>query len=329
MYRCLLVPLDGTVFGEEALPFAVSIARRSSALLRLAHVHLPPILPSGIETAVLPVMWIETTRDEKRAYLADLSSRLSARHDVRVTTCMREGEVASALAQEAADCSAGLIVMTTHAHVGVRRLWHNGVADQLGRDSSLPVLLIRHDDPALLSDPPAAGERDIRRILVPLDGSREAEAAIPHAVRLGRVFGARFTLFRVVQPQSMLAHSLLAQDMMPAHQLIEKEEAEALGYLEEVAAGLRREGLEVETELATAQDVAQAILERIRRGGPDPTADVDLVAIRESDRGSVTRLLFRGVVDTLVRETPVPVLVLRSVPMRERTRVVEAGLAMG
>jgi len=40
MYRAILVPLDGSAFGEQALPVALSIARRAGASVRLAHVHV-------------------------------------------------------------------------------------------------------------------------------------------------------------------------------------------------------------------------------------------------------------------------------------------------
>ena len=42
MYRTILVPLDGSVFGEHALPLALGIARRSSATVQLVHVCTPP-----------------------------------------------------------------------------------------------------------------------------------------------------------------------------------------------------------------------------------------------------------------------------------------------
>jgi nucleotide-binding universal stress UspA family protein len=41
MYRTILVPLDGSAFGEHALPLALSIARRLAASVELAYVHTP------------------------------------------------------------------------------------------------------------------------------------------------------------------------------------------------------------------------------------------------------------------------------------------------
>ncbi len=42
MYHSILVPLDGSPFGEHALPYAFDIARRTGAQLHLAHVYDTP-----------------------------------------------------------------------------------------------------------------------------------------------------------------------------------------------------------------------------------------------------------------------------------------------
>jgi nucleotide-binding universal stress UspA family protein len=42
MFRSLLVPLDGSPFGEQALPFALSVARLAGATVQLVHVLVNP-----------------------------------------------------------------------------------------------------------------------------------------------------------------------------------------------------------------------------------------------------------------------------------------------
>jgi nucleotide-binding universal stress UspA family protein len=41
MWRTILVPLDGTAFGEAALPYALRLARQVNAGLRLVHAFPP------------------------------------------------------------------------------------------------------------------------------------------------------------------------------------------------------------------------------------------------------------------------------------------------
>jgi nucleotide-binding universal stress UspA family protein len=69
MYRNLLVPLDGSTFGEHALLFACSIAQCTGAVLHLAHVH---VLNDPIYIEGMPVIDAELhslAREHERAYL--------------------------------------------------------------------------------------------------------------------------------------------------------------------------------------------------------------------------------------------------------------------
>lgn len=312
MYRCMLVPLDGTAFGEHALPLAVSVARRSGATLHLAHVHLPRIVPSGAETAALPPAWIEMTWDEKKQYLEVLAAQLRGEYAIRVETRVLEGSVAGALEHQAMSCAAGLIVMSTHGHVGLSRLWHHGVADQLSRDLPLPILLVRPGDP---EEPPDFSEEpDFGHILLPLDGSAEAEAVLPHAVRLGRSFAARYTLLRVIQPETVIGYSLLGQDAHLNQHRLHQELTAARQYLNAVAERMRSDSLEVKTEVVVSQDPAGAVLERVRSSAENPLQRIGLVALDAHPRSAVTRLIFRSTADALLRESPVPVLLFQAAP---------------
>ncbi|HEU4455211.1 MAG TPA: universal stress protein [Longimicrobiaceae bacterium] len=325
MYRCILVPLDGSPFGEHALPYAASIARRCGAVLHLTHVHLPPIVPSGAETAVLPPAWFEMTRDEKRTYLDALGARVASTYGIRVETRLMEGGVATALERHAMSCAAGLIVMSTHAHVGLSRLWHHGVADQLSRDLPLPLLLVRPDTDV----PPGEGEEEPRltHFLLPLDGSEEAEGMVVHATRLGKAVGARYTLMRVVQAEPALGQSMLGQDATLNQQRIHSDHTAARQYLNAVAERMRSSSLEVETEIVAAPDVAGAVIQRIRKGEGDARGRIDLVAIETHPRNAMSRLLFRGTTDTLVKESPVPVLVFHQSPVPTPQLAGAVGLA--
>lgn len=41
MIRSILVPLDGSPFGEHALPLALAIAAKAGAEVQVVHVHVP------------------------------------------------------------------------------------------------------------------------------------------------------------------------------------------------------------------------------------------------------------------------------------------------
>ncbi len=87
-------------------------------------------------------------------------------------------------------------------------------------------------------------ETAINKILVPLDGSRLAEAMVPYATGLAKAAGAGIVLFQAV----------------PLHGNTET----AAAYLEGVASGLRQSGIGVATDTSEG-DIAQEIVGAARR----------------------------------------------------------------
>src|SRR5690606_15327032 len=88
-------------------------------------------------------------------------------------------------------------------HGGISRAWLGSVADSFIRQSAAPVLLVR---PAARRQPGApARPAHFRHVLIPLDGSETAEGVIRHAVELGGLAAARYSLLRVVTPLAVVA----------------------------------------------------------------------------------------------------------------------------
>ncbi|MBI3946282.1 MAG: universal stress protein [Armatimonadetes bacterium] len=140
------------------------------------------------------------------------------------------------------------------------------------------------------------------RILVPLDGSPAAEAALPHAREIARRFGARVLLLRVVEPLVVPAWpSFAGPDLGVRDQPGDATAAEA--YIREQAAACSGEGVAVES--------------RVRRG---PSADeilacigeeaVDLVVMAAHGRGGFFERIAGRTAEAVLARTPVPVLVV-------------------
>ena len=100
----------------------------------------------------------------------------------------------------------------------------------------------------------------IRRILIPLDGSNGAEAALAHGALLGKAFGAEIHLLRV------LSRSESARSGDPVDPLAWRlARARASTYLSRVSKDLKEEGLEVITEVQEGVP-GEVIVETLRRG---------------------------------------------------------------
>lgn len=257
MYRSILAPVDGTAFGEHALPFAATLARRSGATLHLIHVHQPVSSPASMETLAYRGAWNEIVREQEAGYLEGLAERLARAHSIPVETHMVEGEVAAGITAVARECGAEVVVMATHGRSGLARLLHHCISEQIAREIGIPVLVARpaRDD----DEPELAEERQLRRVLVPLGGTEGGGSILDAAIEIGRLFRARFTLLSVVQPEFAAGGKLIRNPTELHHQLLRAQTA-ARQYLNALAERMRADGLEVEAVVRFAPDVTTGIV---------------------------------------------------------------------
>ena len=77
MLKSILVPLDGSGFAEQALPWAACLARSTGSLLELVRVHDPvPPWTIASEGAVAATAFDPSIRDAEEQYLANCVVRL-------------------------------------------------------------------------------------------------------------------------------------------------------------------------------------------------------------------------------------------------------------
>jgi len=285
MYRTLLVPLDATPFAEQALPYALSIARHLDASLDLVHVHVLYALsdPACGRFAYSPQLDREK-KQEEQLYLEGTAKWLGAVTPVRMSTAVLKGLDTESILQRIADCKADLIVMTTHGRGPLGRFFLGGVADEVIRHSTVPVLLIHPREPA----PHLVPEPFLDHVLVPLDGSPLAERALEPALALIRSRAGQCTLLRVVERSSEEGEQIAAQK-----------------YLDGIASRLRAEGVSVQPLVVSAQSPSAVILEQARN------RHCDFIALATHGRSGVRRLLLGSVADKVVRGASTPVLVYR------------------
>lgn len=301
MLRSLVVPLDGSEFSERTLPLAGRLAAATGAKLHLAHVHVshpPDQLLSNTQFHYEGLAMEEYDarhRSDELEYLARLGA--SVGNGTAVDTTLLEGNVAEEIAAYASSVSADMVLITTHGHTGVSRMWLGSVADALVRLTTLPLLVIH---PAHGGHVPA-DVTSFRHIVVPLDGSELSESILEPAVDLARAAGARLTLAHVVSSSAVLGtriFPLLPDDVAPA---IEK----ATAYLGRLAGELTSEGVEVGVHVEEHDAPGRAI------AGIAEKLDADLIALATHGYGGLKRALLGSVADKVLRSSPLPLLVQR------------------
>jgi len=299
----LLVTLDGSEFGEHALPFAEAIAARTGGSVTLSHVLCrdPPTdllqnTPFQYEGVNMEA-YSEKHAEDQRRYLNQKVQELQhAMPGAQVRGELLEGYVTEALERHATEIGADLVIMTTHGRTGFSRAWLGSVADSLVRNSRFPLLVIRP-----LEDGLSFPEARFQHFLVPLDGSSTGEGILGPAVALARVMDARFTLFHVVAPYVTVGARM---SPLPAGRRDRRLE-NAEKYLSEVRTRIQDEGIESEVVIESHFSPARAILQAAEERA------VDLIAIATHGYTGVKRAFLGSVADKVLRAARWPLLLDR------------------
>ena len=240
----------------------------------------------------------------------DLSGRLRklveqlAHHEIRAEYEIVSGRPADEIVGIARRRGCDLIAMFHHARPAAARGVLGSVTDKVVHSSPVPVLTMAPER-AGLYEGHRAWTRAYRRIADPrmtsimltLDGSRLAEAAIPYVEDLAGRLSLRVLLVRAVKPtRSAPLHA----DSSNGNQQVSPEEKEAATYLDAVASRLRGIGLVVRSTVLSGDKVV-AIADMARQSGPD------LIAVATHQR---PRWGLGSVAEGLIRRAEAPVLVV-------------------
>jgi nucleotide-binding universal stress UspA family protein len=303
MLTKILVPLDGTRFAEAALPYAMYLAQRDGAALQLATVWPP--MTSIIDTAdwiKQLEIWEENRRAESRRYLSEVARRIQGVLGRTVSVKYLLGRPNKELARAAKRTKADLVVMATHGHGPVNRVWLGSVADHYVREGSVPVLLVRpHEELPEVELVPA---RPFRKILVPLDGSELAEQALRKSLLLGSgPKTTQITLLTVVGfPVPMATPE--GGVVLGSEELLNALREAAAGHLTRMAKHLETWGCKVDTRVVAEPITWKAIVDFATSGG------YDLIAMATHGRGGATRVMLGSVADKVLRSSSVPTLLI-------------------
>ena len=307
----VLTPIDGSERALAAIPWAAALAGPNGRVV-LVRVIPPdrtqresPLAAAGIgdESGAqrgddTPTSAAEADLDEAAATLA--GSGVPADRVVQIGE--PDEEIVAAVARQGAD----LIVMASQGRGALGRVIFGSVADRVARTATVPVLVVRA---------PEEGGRQsvaITRLVVPLDGSEIAERALPVAVDLARRLGSSILVVRAIDPVTTVPVArgvFVAAPTVSAEitdRIWQEAESEAQATVANALSRLQDAGIDAPGAVLTGSPFF-AITEIVEPG--------DLIVLTSHGRGGVRRWLLGSVVEKLVREAPVPVLL---VPAAER-----------
>ena len=305
----ILLATDGSKEAELATQTAVDLAQKTGSELHVVHVFgiTPwyPVYPEGTdfdETALEdPLVEVDLQRISEQQARELLDKEVEKVRSVGGTVArahLREGGAPQEIVGLAEEIGAGLVVMGSRGEGGIRRALTGSVSDSVVRHAHCPVLVVRD------------GEREEThlpgRILLALDGSKEAHAASRMAAELADRTGSEL-------------HVVHVGEVTPVYH------PEMRGYrvrFEELREEARRRLQEQVEDVikATGTTVADA---HLRMGRPDEEIvvlgeDIGARVLIAGSRGlgGIRRALMGSTSASIVRHAHCPVLVVR--PQKDR-----------
>ena len=298
MYERILVTLDGSKLSESILPYARSFARA----LKIPVEPLQVIDPDTLMPLVVAKHGhyhdvLTAEREYSSNYLRQVATSFSGSSSV---DCSVEiGKPAEVIVDRAAAQAGTLIAMATHGRSGVKRWLLGSVADKVLHAAANHLLLVRTTEEIKKTEAVS-----LKRVVVPLDGSKLAEMVIPHALELARKMDLEVVLLRAYAlPTPVYSAEDYAPDLGELWEQIKKEAQE---YLAEKVDHLHKEGLRKVSTVLLEGYAANKIID-LGRERPE-----SLVAMCTHGRTGVGRWVMGSVTDRVVRHSGDPVLVIRA-----------------
>jgi nucleotide-binding universal stress UspA family protein len=285
MYKRILVPLDGSGLAEGALPYAEGVATRLHSEVILLTVCAPG----------------DSLERPLKAYLEKRAGELSSL-GIEASPLVVHGNTANEILDFAEKNDINLIIISTHGYTGPS-IWPLGsIANKILQKSRIPLLLIRSRElEAVLR------EKELRKVLVPLDGSQFAEGIVPYVEGLTKGIENEVILIRViesVQIPDIVRHTAGFDEKKYEKELMARAEKEAKRYLSKEESALRNKGVKVSSTSLSGMP-AQTILQYAEDNS------ISLIALSTHGFSGITKWAYGSVASKIIDSSSKPVLLVR------------------
>ena len=302
MIKRVLIPLDGSELAEQVIPHLLRFVAPERTELLLMTALSSFILPSLNNTirALASEQIAISHEDEINERLHAVAQQLN-QNGFRIESKCLPGTAAENILRLAEEAYVDLIAMSTHGRTGLGLALLGSVADEVVRNARPPVFLVS----ARIAVQPDSLPRTI---LLPLDGTPLAEAAIPAACQFAQATGAMIHLVRVVEPhdsgnagEGLTTGQIFSDlDNTEGQPIIRQ----AVCYLERIRLRLQLAGITCRYHV-TAGGPADSII-RIAHA-----ENADLIVMSTHGRTGVERMVYGSVASQVISTTPCPLLLMR------------------
>jgi nucleotide-binding universal stress UspA family protein len=188
-FKNLLVPVDGSTSCLRAKQLAASIAKKFQSKVTVVHVvshdFMHPELKAHHQLPALVLHELDRVYLKAGKKILRHAEELFLEEDIVVETELIKAEdPAETILEMAKERSCDLIVIGNRAKTQHERFELGSVTEKVSMYAPCPVLITK-------------GKTEVHKLLVAVDGSKQANKALDYAVAIAKNFGARITLLYV------------------------------------------------------------------------------------------------------------------------------------
>lgn len=272
--RPIIVGVDFSDCSINALEHAISIARKAEIDLHMVWVKKPDeALPDFLKSDKDP----STVVDEHFHRL--LEKYQPELPNSTITYSIKDGKVHKEMVALATEMDAAMMVVGTHGSSGFEEMWIGSNANRIVSQSPCPVITIR---------PGLNINRDLTRIVLPIDSTLETRQKLPFTTLMAKLFDAE-------------VHVVLTftTKVATVRRQIEEYAQQSIKYLHENKVKYKVEYLEVKNMVDDLLTYAKGV-------------DANLISIMTEMEKSTWNLWLGSYAQQLVNHSPIPVLTIHA-----------------
>ncbi len=284
MFEKMVLLLDTSETAEAVIPYAVYLANKM-----------------GSELDVVNVVEGEGSSDRlAKAYLDKIVDEIKEPGIRKKRSVILRGKPAEQILDYVERNKIDIIAAASHGHSGIRRWVIGSTVDKIIKAAKTPVLLVYSKEKGSINRQAA-----FTHVLLPLDGSKAAEAPLSLVESLANKIKVRVSLFRAVSP-------LIDQYAGPPEgyvvdytgKVMQALEEEAADYLKQTAKLFEEKGILVSTTMIVGSPATE-MLKYIEK------QKVDLVVMSTHGRTGLGQWILGSVANKILHSVEIPLLIVR------------------
>ncbi|MFO7722503.1 MAG: universal stress protein [Bacteroidales bacterium] len=272
MKKIIIVGIDFSKGSMHALKFAISVANKANANVMLVHVMKPQR-----EESIFSDDRNEMRKEAKKRMEEIIYKYKFEMRGGKLMFKIRSGKVDKEIVNQAKYHDAYMVIVGTHGISGFEPFWIGSNAYRIVTNSPCPVVTIRYGEDA---------RKNISRIVLPIDSTKESRQKVPFIAGLAKAFNAEVMILGLVTSSAMNA-------------LI-------VSYCKQVEKYYLAENILNSTHLVEADNVTDATITFAKEH------NADLIAIMTEQETTLSNLLLGSFAQQMINHSHLPVLSLRA-----------------